>query len=323
MQDPIIALLSSSSFVSGESMSRDLGISRAAVWKKILGLRRKGYQIEAVPSRGYRLIMAPDLAGDFISAKACGGLWKEIFVHDLLGSTNDTAMSLAVEGRIQPGTVIIADSQMSGKGRLGRKWTSPAGRNVHMSMVIRPEIEPGEITMLTILAAVAAASAIRRSCDMQASIKWPNDLMFKERKLGGILTEVRADQDRVNMAVIGIGINVNIADTELPEEIRQTATSVYAATNRSHARNEIIICLLREFESAYRTVIERGSEEILERWREYSSTLGRRVKVTIGETVVTGIAEDIDRRGMLILRTDSGVRSVISAGDITHLRPAG
>jgi BirA family biotin operon repressor/biotin-[acetyl-CoA-carboxylase] ligase len=318
MSDKVLNMLNNKgSFVSGQEISTSLGITRAAVWKKIQGLRNRGFVIDAAPSKGYRFISAPELAKDYLLAGVSGSLWKELLVHTSVESTNDLAMSLAVGGGIAPGTVLIADQQTKGKGRLGRKWASPGGMNIYMSLVIRPELAPGDITMLTILAAVAGASALRLVCNIPVEIKWPNDLTFSDKKLGGILIEVRADPDRINLAVIGVGINVNMAARDFPEEIRGAAVSLMQVTGKRQSRNDIIIRLLTEFERWYGLLITEGKRPLLDAWRKYSSTLGRRVMVALGETSISGIAEDIDDNGMLVLKTQSGQQRKISAGDIS------
>ena len=320
MPETILSLLKgANTVISGEVISNRLGISRAAVWTKILALKNRGYVIEAVPSRGYCLKSAPDLAQDYLLMQIKSDLWKDIIVYDSVESTNDLAMSLATRGVIAPGTVLVADRQTKGKGRLGRTWESPAGANIYISLLIRPDLEPRDTTMLTVLSAVAGALALRRLCSLPISIKWPNDLVISNRKLGGILTEVRADPDRVALAVIGMGINVNMYGRDLPESIRDIATSVRMETKKIHPRNEIIIQLLREFEHWYSILKKEGKKPLLDAWRNNSSTLGRKVNVVMQDISLSGIAEDIDNNGMLILKMRSGKRKTICSGDISFL----
>ena len=320
MPETILSLLKgANTVISGQVISNRLGISRAAVWKKILALKNRGYVIEAVPSRGYCLKSAPDLAQDYLLMQIKSDLWKDIIVYDSVESTNDLAMSLATRGLIAPGTVLVADRQTKGKGRLGRTWESPAGANIYISLLIRPDLEPRDTTMLTVLSAVAGALALRRLCSLPISIKWPNDLVISNRKLGGILTEVRADPDRVALAVIGMGINVNMYGRDLPESIRDIATSVRMETKKIHPRNEIIIQLLREFEHWYSILKKEGKKPLLDAWRNNSSTLGRKVNVVMQDISLSGIAEDIDNNGMLILKLQSGKRKTICSGDISFL----
>lgn len=321
MPESILNLLTScDAFVSGQEISTRLGVTRAAVWKKISGLRQKGFVIEAVPSKGYRLISAPELAADYLLLQVKGALWKQLLVHDAVDSTNDLAMSRAAKEGITSGTVIIAERQTHGKGRLGRRWESPGGKNIYMSLVIRPELSPRDVTMLTVLTAVAGVRAIRKTTNIPVTIKWPNDLVIADRKLGGILTEVRADPDRINLAVIGIGINVNMRPADFPEELRSIATSVRSAAGHTIARNDIIIQVLREFEHWYGILTREGKRPLLQAWRKDSSTIGRKVRIAIGNTNMSGIAEGIDDNGMLQLRMHSGECRNISAGDITFLR---
>lgn len=323
MHDTVLSLLQAGdAVISGQEISRHLGISRAAVWKKIIALRNKGYVIEALPSKGYCLKSAPDLAQDYLLMQTGGDLWKDIIVYDSIESTNDLAMSLASKGDIPPGTVLIADHQTKGKGRLGRTWESPEGSNIYMSLIIRPDLEPKDTTMLTVLSAVAGAAAIERSCSVPVSIKWPNDLVVADKKLAGILTEVRADPDRVAVAVIGIGINVNISRGDFPESIRDIATSVSMVTGKNHSRNRIIIELLREFEQWYNVLKREGKQPLLDAWRNNSSTLGRKVSIAMRDISWTGIAEDIDDNGMLILKLRSGQKKTVSSGDISFLTQA-
>lgn len=320
MSKTILDLLKGAdAFISGQDISTHFGISRAAVWKKILALRNKGYVIEAVPSKGYCLKSAPDLAQDYLLMQIKSDLWKDIIVYDSVESTNDLALSLATKREIAPGTVLVADQQTRGKGRLGRTWESPAGLNIYISLIIRPELEPKDTTMLTVLAAVAGALALQRSCSIPVSIKWPNDLVISNKKLGGILTEVRADPDLVALAVIGMGINVNMDYRGLPDIIRHIATSVRIETGINHSRNEIIIQLLKEFEQCYSILKKEGKKPLLDAWRKNSSTLGRKVNVIMHGVSWSGIAEDIDDNGMLILKMRSGRRKTISSGDIAFL----
>src|SRR5574340_1663877 len=194
MPENIIDLLrGNKDYYSGARLSAQLGISRAAVWKRIDSLRKRGFIIEAVPSKGYLLVKSPDLSAEHIKSAVKGGLWQDIFVYKLVSSTNELAMSLAITNGRQSNIVIIADSQEKGKGRLGRQWISPPGKNIYMSIVFKPDLATRDATMLTLLTAVACAHAIKKISGLRVSIKWPNDLIFSARKLGGILTEIRAD----------------------------------------------------------------------------------------------------------------------------------
>lgn len=320
LQEVLRLLKGGEGYVSGEKISTGLGLTRAAVWKKIGILRREGFIIEAIPSRGYRLIQSPDLSVEEILAEVRGDFWKEVLFYKTIDSTNDLAASLSVKKNLASGTVIIADMQEKGKGRLGRRWLSPPGLNIYMSVILKPEMAPRDATLLTVLSAVAGAVAIRGESGLQASIKWPNDLIVSGRKIGGILTEVRTDPDKINVAIIGIGINVNIEAAEFPDEIRTIGTSLKAETGQHYSRSRIIVRILREIESWFHILKKDGRVPLLQEWKRLSSTLGKEVKVTTGEEIISGTAEDIDDEGMLIMRLPSGIKRRISAGDLTELR---
>ena len=321
MPESIIDLLKKNNdYYSGAKISAELGISRAAVWKKVNGLRKKGFIIEAAPSKGYRLISFPDLSEEYIRSAVKGDFWKDIFVYDRVNSSNELAMFLAAKDDLLTSIVIIADFQEKGKGRLGRTWISPPGRNIYMSIAFKPRLDTKDATMLTLLTSVACAHAIKKISGLQVSIKWPNDLILSGKKLGGILTEIRADIDKVNLAVIGIGINVNMGKGDFTEEIRSIATSIKEESGKCCSRNELVIEILRQIEHFYGMLIELGKYPLLNEWKILSSTLGNSVKVVIGDETLIGLAEDIDDNGMLILELSSGLRRRISAGDITLLR---
>ena len=314
-------------FVSGEEMSRRLGITRAAIWKKIKALRERGYEIEGSTAKGYRLIKTPEFSVEELKILVKGDFGKEIIFHESLDSTNTLAMELAEKGGHHGthGTVVIADRQLKGKGRLGRTWFSLPQCNIYMSVIVRPEIEPKDATLLTIMSAISCARAIRNSTGIEVKIKWPNDLMVSERKLGGILTEMKSDQDRIIFAVIGIGINVNSSLDAFPPEVRAVAASVMEELrekgySQEISRTLIIAAILNELERWFKVLIKGGRIQLINEWKKLSSTLGRKVKVVSGKDTFSGIAEDIDDEGMLILRLPSGGLKKISAGDVFMLR---
>jgi len=307
-------------FCSGARISAELGISRAAVWKKMSALRKKGFVIEAVPSRGYRLVSVPDLSADYIRAGIQGSIWKEVLVYDKVSSTNEVAMSMAAKGWEGPNAVIISDAQEKGKGRLGRVWQSPPGKNISMSLLLKPDLETRDATMLTLLSAVASASAIKKVSGLPVFIKWPNDLILSEKKVGGILTEIRADIDRVSLAVVGIGVNVNTDKKDFTGGIDSIATSLKEEAGKRFPRNEVIIEILKEFDRLYCFFKSEGKSLLLEEWKARSSTIGKKVQVVVADEVLVGVAEDVDESGMLILKLQSGVLKRISSGDITLLR---
>jgi len=322
-QESIIGLLrESDGYLSGSEMAARMGVTRAAIWKTIGILKKEGYGIDSSPSKGYLLVKSPDLcisALKRIISSSSMKIGHKLFFFDSVASTNTIAMDLASQG-CSEGTLVIADAQTAGKGRLGRSWVSPPGKNLYMSIVLRPRISPREATTLTLLSAVACVSAIRKTSNIPISIKWPNDLIVGQRKIGGILTEIRADIDRISQAVVGIGINVNIDKKDMPEEIREIATSLFAETNDSISRTELAAVVIREFDMWYRLLLAEGKKVILDEWRQMSSTIGRPVRVVTGDRTFEGVADGIDDEGLLIVKLADGSYRKISAGDVTMVR---
>jgi BirA family biotin operon repressor/biotin-[acetyl-CoA-carboxylase] ligase len=243
------------------------------------------------------------------------GSGRELLLYETVDSTNSIALSLSA--RVGEGAVILADSQERGRGRLGRSWISPPGVNIYMSIVLRPSIRPSDATLITLMAGVACAIAIRRVTGVAVSIKWPNDLIASGKKLGGILTELKTDGKKIDVAVIGIGINVNMDPDQLPGDIKKIATSLKNETGRLYAREDVAAEILNEIDLWYMSLKKMDREKILFSWRQLTSTLGREVVVTAGHETCRGFAESIDDEGMLILRLQSGNTRKISSGDLT------
>jgi BirA family biotin operon repressor/biotin-[acetyl-CoA-carboxylase] ligase len=312
-------------FVSGEAISDKLGLSRAAVWKHVDALRRQGYRIDAMPARGYRLVAIPDRLGPL----EIGPL---LHTHDLgqtlhcspeLPSTNDRAKELAEAGAVH-GEVVIAESQTAGRGRRGRTWASPSGRNLYMSVILRPQLPPQRAPELTLVASLAACDACRQA-GVEAGIKWPNDVLVDGRKVAGILTELSAEPDAVHWVVLGIGVNLNSGEDDFPDELRDVATSLAIERGQAVPRALFTAALLSTLEEWLDLHASEGFGPIREAWRARSFTLGREVRVDSDGAEVTGVAEDIDEVGALLVRTRSGLSRVV-AGDVHLVRrvdPAG
>jgi BirA family biotin operon repressor/biotin-[acetyl-CoA-carboxylase] ligase len=260
-----------------------------------------------------------DLSSHAIIAGLRSDFWKEIICYESVGSTNERALALSRRCP-ESGTVIIADSQTKGRGRLGRVWVSPPGRNIYLSALLKPELALREATLLTVAAALACVSALKRKTGLNVNIKWPNDLMVGGKKIGGILTELRSGHDKINCAIVGIGINVNSRDRDFPEELRSIATSVKEGTGKYHSRSGIVAEVLNELERWYKKLIDEGRFPLLDEWKKLSSTIGKGVRVSLCKEVLSGFAEDIDQDGMLVLKLASGEIRRISAGDLTELR---
>lgn len=254
---------------------------------------------------------------DAVRSGTKGIIGSKILFYDTVGSTNTVALGIAEE--TEEGAVVISECQVKGRGRLGRSWLSPPGVNIYMSMIIRPRIEPGHVTLITLLSAVACAHALRKTTGLPISVKWPNDLMCSDKKLGGILTEVKMTPHAGVLAVIGVGINVNIEARDFPDSFRMNATSVKNETGESVMREPIVAEILNETGRWY-TILQSGhKEKIISEWQSLSSTLGRQVLVTAGQTTYAGLAEAIDDWGMLLVRLPSGEIKRIGSGDLTVL----
>lgn len=307
-------------FVSGEAISDKLGLSRAAVWKHVNALRSQGYRIEAVPARGYRLLEIPDRLGELEVRPLLNthDVGQALHWYEEVGSTNDVAKELADEGALH-GEVVIAERQSAGRGRRGRSWSSPPRKNLYLSVVLRPDLPPARAPEVTLLAAVAVCQAVRRAGVASAAIKWPNDVLASGRKLAGVLTEMAAEVERVQWLVVGIGVNVNAAADDFPDELRELATSLLIERGDPVPRALFAAALLTALEEWLDRHAAEGFAPVRAAWREMSDTLGREVRVRVGSADLVGLAEDVDETGALLVRTASGLERVV-AGDVEMLR---
>ena len=301
-------------FVSGEDISRLLGFSRAGVWKYISKLREEGYVIEAVPHLGYRLSSTPDKMYGYhmVSDLGTGIIGKQaIYYYDSIASTNDKAYELAESGAPE-GTIVVAETQTRGKGRAGRQWVSPKGAGIYMSLILRPGVEMSQIQAITLITALAVIKAVKAVCDLDAMMKWPNDVFLEGRKLCGILTEMKAQPDRVDFIVLGIGINVNTPSGKLPPE----GISLKMAGARAVDRSGLMKAVLEALEREYLRYKEEGFESFREECKRVSTVLGGRVRIAEHTRSVEGTAVDIDERGALIVRDDNGFLQRVFSGDV-------
>lgn len=244
---------------------------------------------------------------------------KEIFIYDEVTSTNNMANELLKQG-YPSGTVVVADRQTKGKGRLGRTWVSPAGKNLYISVAIKPTIPPKYATLLTLTSAVACTTALRRLTDVTVVIKWPNDMLIEDKKVGGILTEVKIEGEKIKSAVVGIGINVNMSENDIPEEIKDIATSLKIYKGEDFSRGLLALEIIKEFDKWYQLLEKRQRKTIIDRWMQLSGTIGRQVKIVLTDKELLGTAEAIDEEGRLIVRLNDGTYEKICAGDVTILR---
>ena len=307
-------LISSQSYVSGESIASRLGVSRATINRVIKSLIQKGFAIESHPRLGYRLVNLDDVSKLSIFVSSLNTRIRfSIHYLSVCDSTQDVAESLASSGAPE-GTVVIAEELRRGRGRLGRKWYAPRG-GIWMSIVFRPRyIE--QMHLISIAMGVAVAKTLRSLFNIDAKVKWPNDVVIDDKKVCGILVEGKAEADKIHYIIVGIGINVN---NDLPEELRGYATTVKEVLGKEAPRTPIILSLLRNIDDIYYK-LSTEREYVLSEWRKLSATLGRRVKVVTLTEEIVGIAKDIDRDGSLIIVRDSGEETKVFAGDVIHLR---
>ncbi|MBO8162968.1 MAG: biotin--[acetyl-CoA-carboxylase] ligase [Brevibacillus sp.] len=304
-------------FISGEHLSQLCHCSRTAVWKHIEELRQEGYEFEAVRRSGYRLVTAPDrIAAEEIAA----GLETEtightVYAYDTVVTTQQLAHEAAGKGAPE-GTLVVADQQTGGRGRLGRVWHSPKGTGIWMSLILRPHIELTRAPQMTLLTAVAMARAVQSETGLEAQIKWPNDILINEKKVCGILTELNAESDRINYLVIGIGINVNQQPQDYPPELRSTATSLRIEAGQPFHRAMLIQTFCKQFEQLYREYLEHGFAPIKARWEAYATTLGKMLTVRTQHTTIEGRAVGLDPDGVLVVEDRDGVRHKVYSADI-------
>ncbi len=305
--------------VSGADLSRELGISRAAIWARIEELRKLGYEIEASPVLGYRLVSSPDVlhADDLLArlgkTKVIG---RDIRVFEQTTSTNDVVEKLARDG-VKEGVVVFAESQTKGRGRLGRVWTSPTRKGLWFSILLRPDLRPQETTQLTVAAAAALWRAIHAETGLSPEIKWPNDILIRGKKVVGILTELSAEVDRVKHVTLGVGVDVNLTVNEFPVELRKIATSLRIEAGKSILRAELATTILRELDRDYARIRAGKFEEVADEWEEHCTTIGQRVVISMGDRKMRGHAESLDHDGALVLRTEHGRLERVMGGDVS------
>lgn len=318
MKEEILRLLrSADGYISGQELCNRFGVSRTAVWKAINQLKEAGYEIEAQQNKGYRLMAAPDLMTEAEIKSLMHTEWvaKEVLYFDTIDSTNTKAQELAEKG-YPSGTLVVADKQESGKGRRGRSWVSPSGTGIFMTFMIKPDINPNNASMLTLVAALAVAKAITSVTGEKALIKWPNDIVINGKKVCGILTEMNAQFDYINHIVVGIGINVH--NESFPEEISQMASSlmIEAGGKRFH-RAQIIAETMSYFEQYYDTFLK--TQDLSALVREYDELLVNRnksVRVLDPKEPFDGKAMGITPKGELIVDTWES-RKLVSSGEVS------
>lgn len=317
MRDKIIKVIldSGGDFVSGEELSKQLGISRTAIWKHINILREEGYDIESVNKKGYRLISSPK---DLLNSQniyhnlITDIIGKNIIHLECVDSTNDYLKKIGND--VQEGTVVISEEQTRGKGRLGRNWQSKSREGIWMSIILKPEIMPYKAPFITLIAGAAIIKALN-NLQVPAKIKWPNDIIINNKKVSGILTELSAEIERVNYVVVGIGMNVKNLDFD--KELEEKATSLYKE-NYCLSRVEIVSKVLYEFEKLYKDYIEDNNKEgTLKICREYSAIINKDVYIIKGDEKELVRCIDISDEGNLIVRDGNNNEKEILSGEVS------
>jgi BirA family biotin operon repressor/biotin-[acetyl-CoA-carboxylase] ligase len=306
------------SFVSGALISRKLQMSRTAVWKHINTLRDSGYLIEAVPSRGYLLTATPNiLSEDEVRERLqTVVIGKRLVCLHETASTNADAFLLAEQGAVE-GTAVIADTQNSGKGRMGRVWASPAGVNLYCSIVLRPAILPFQAPQLTFLSAVAVARAIEQTTSLKPEIKWPNDLLISGRKVAGLLNEMSAETDGINFVILGIGVNLNMTAAQFPADLRTPATSLLLEQGGGVNRARFAAVMLNELDRLYTDFLVKGFGPVRDEWQKRCNAAGREVSVSEGGSgTICGTYAGIDGDGAMLVRLPDGRKERIVCGDV-------
>ncbi|WP_101912533.1 biotin--[acetyl-CoA-carboxylase] ligase [Megasphaera vaginalis (ex Bordigoni et al. 2020)] len=306
-------------YISGQKLSEQLGISRTAVWKHIQLLKQRNYRIESHTKRGYCLHEAPELLPPerILDGLKTVTLGREIAYYERVSSTNTLAKQLADQGAPE-GTLVLAEEQFGGRGRLDRAFLSPFAQGLWFSLILRPPFLPMEVAKMTLLAAVALTRAIRHM-GVQCAIKWPNDLLVKGRKLVGILTELNASMERLNYLVLGMGINTSLKEEDVSPELRRIVTS-FAMEQVPVSRQKLLQEVLCQLEKYYMIAKEDGFAPILQEWKELSCILGTEVGVALPQGNIIGTAVDLDDSGNLIVVAADGRKETILAGDV-RVRP--
>ena len=241
---------------------------------------------------------------------------RDIRVFQETTSTNDVIEKLARD-KVKEGVVVFAESQTKGRGRLGRKWISPARKGLWFSILLRPDLRPQEATQLTVASGTALRRAIEANTGLKATIKWPNDILIHGKKAAGILTELSAELDRVKHLILGIGVDVNLTAAEFPAELRKTATSLKIESGKTLVRADLAVSILRELDADYARVCSGEFASVADEWEEHCGTIGHPVTIQVGDRKIHGRAESLDDDGALLLRTEHGTLERVTGGDVT------
>lgn len=308
---------SKNEFLSGQYLADLIGCSRTAVWKHIEELRKEGFELEAVRRKGYRIVKTPEKvsADEIRLGLKTEFMGQNIYYEETVDSTQKIAHRLSMENAPE-GTLVIADEQLQGKGRLGRSWHSPKYTGVWMSIILRPDIPVGKTPQLTLLTAVAVVQAIQEITGLEPRIKWPNDILLNGKKVTGILTELQAEADKVHAVIVGIGINANQKTEDFPLEIRSKATSLFIESGKKVNRSELIRAVLAKLEKLYKLYLSNGFEPVKILWESYALSIGKTITARTLNKTITGKALGITEDGVLKIEDADGKIHYVYSADI-------
>ncbi|MCM3599804.1 biotin--[acetyl-CoA-carboxylase] ligase [Robertmurraya korlensis] len=304
-------------YVSGQYLADAMGCSRTAVWKHIEELRKEGFELEAIRKKGYKILNLPkSISADRVQlGLKTEFIGKVIHYEETVDSTQKIAHLLSHEGAVE-GTVVIAEEQKGGRGRMDRVWHSPKSTGIWMSLILRPKIPIQRAPQLTLLTAVAIVQAIEECTTLTPQIKWPNDLLIEQQKVTGILTELQADADRIISVIVGMGLNINQTEEDFPPELREIATSLRVKEGKELDRAELIKVIFQKFETLYMIFLDKGFYPIKLLWESYAISIGKEITARTLNGSISGKALGITDEGVLKVEDDLGEIHHIYSADI-------
>jgi BirA family transcriptional regulator, biotin operon repressor / biotin---[acetyl-CoA-carboxylase] ligase len=306
--------------ISGARIAKEIGVSRSTVWRRVQRLRELGVKVKGQPATGYFLEQVPDiLTPDMLRHRLKGSLFgKRIHHFFKTDSTNRVALELGHAGEPE-GTVVLAEEQTAGRGRAGRAWLSERAAGIYVTLLLRPRLAPVQAPLLTMMAGLSVHAAAEAVTGLNVDLKWPNDLLIGGKKAGGILTEMHAEPSQVRFVIVGIGLNVN--QEKFPGELASIATSLRMESGKRHSRMELLVRLLREFESDYNRFLREGVSGVVERFETVSSyARGKRVRVSNGSESYVGTTAGLGPEGLLQVEREDGRLMTVIAGDVAEAR---
>jgi len=306
--------------ISGARIAREIGVSRSMVWQWVKRLRELGVRVKGQPGSGYFLERVPDiLTPDMLRQRLKGSVFgKRIYHFFKTDSTNRVALELGHAGEPE-GAVVLAEEQTAGRGRAGRSWQSERAAGIYVTLLLRPKLSPVQAPLLTMMAGLSAYAAIQAHTGLTPDLKWPNDLLLRGKKVGGILTEMHAEPSQVRFVIVGIGLNVN--QEKFAGELGATATSLRIESGKFESRLEVLVRLLREFENDYNRFLREGLVGVTQKFEAVSSfARGKRVRVTSGTASYTGTSAGLGPEGLLLVKRDDGQLVTVISGDVTEER---